>query len=53
MPKNALISLPGIAEAHASTVDLLLAGMRGNSGQAAWTTGLRAVVRKDDPPEEE
>ncbi len=53
MADQELISLRGIAEGQAVEVEQLLAGMRGTSGTVPWTAGLRAVVRKDDPPEED
>jgi hypothetical protein len=53
MAKEKLITLGGIARGHAAEVERVLAGIHGTSGQPLWTADLRAVVRKDDPPEED
>ena len=44
--------LRGIAERHAADVDGILAGISGSTAEL-WTSTFRAVVRKDDPPEED
>jgi len=53
MAKHGVIKLGVMAEGQASEIELLLAGIRGTSGQVPWTASMRAVVRKDDPPEED
>jgi len=49
MANATFTGLCGIATAE---VDGLLAGIRGVPGKL-WTANMRAVIRKDDPPEED
>jgi hypothetical protein len=53
MPNKGLIDLRAMADARASDVEHLVAGIEGARGQAPWTVRLRAAIRKDDPPEED
>ena len=51
MANHTSIGLGAIAAGHAAEIGCLLTGIQ--AGETKWTTGLRPVVRKDDPPEEE
>ena len=51
MSNRKSISLGAIAAGHAAEIEGLFAAMQ--AGASPWTTSVRPVVRKDDPPEEE
>ena len=51
MANQTLISLKAIAEERGIEVERVLDGIKGVS--QSWTSRLRPVVRKDDPPEED
>ena len=53
MANHELLNLRSIVERRDADVDGLLAGIRGVEGQGPWTATFQAVVRKDDPPEED
>ncbi len=51
MANHKSIGLGAIAAGHAAEIECFLAGIQ--QGATTWTTSLRPVIRKDDPPEEE